>query len=279
MDVPQLLGYRSFEHSGVGKPLQYPVILLRGLGRSSGFWLEFTDTLSRHGKIVTIDLLGTGLSPSRFGRGSIEALARDVAHTLRERGLLPCHLLGISLGGMVALETAGNLGATLGNPRSLANNIASLAVLASSARCTGERRIHPRAVAILLRALRNRVPRNAEFAHFLVASQTLSARPELPLVWDEIWKREGFERVAVVRQLLAAALFDGAGTLSAIERPTLFMVSKDDGLVDWQNSPRLWERVPQAELRVLQGAGHDFPTDCPDDTARELVSFLSRVER
>jgi pimeloyl-ACP methyl ester carboxylesterase len=268
MLAPQVLGYRTFPFQGEGNPLQFPVVLVRGLGRSSGFWLEFIDALTPWAKVVTVDLYGTGLSPSKTGRGSIEALAADVVATLEHEGLQRCHLVGISLGGMVCVEAASR--PSLG--------LASLSVLASSARFTKERRIAPRAVAELLYALRKPIPSNGEFARWLVSQETLKNRPELPAIWDDIWRREGFQKLAVIRQLLAAALFDGRAALDALSLPVCFVVSRDDGLVDWRNSLKLWERVEGSRLHVLSGPGHDFPTERPDETASLLVSFFRQIE-
>ena len=278
MDVPHTLGYRIFSSHGVGIPLRHPVILLRGLGRSSGFWLDFTEHLSQSAKVITLDLYGTGQSPSKWGHGTIPAFARDVVRTIREMNLLPCHLVGISLGGMVALESARQIGEAQINPADLENNVATLSILASSARCTREERIGKKAAARLIYALRKKVPRNGEFADLLVSSATLKSRPELPELWDQIWKEEGFAKIAVVRQLLAAAVFDGSKQLASIARPTFFMVSKNDGLVNWRNTPRLWERVMQGTLCVIEGAGHDFPTEKPKETAAALLDFFRNQE-
>jgi len=47
-----------------------------------------------------------------------------------------------------------------------------------------------------------------------------------------------------------------------------------DRLIDPENSRRLAATIPSAELRVLSGAGHDFPTERPAETAGLLREFL-----
>jgi pimeloyl-ACP methyl ester carboxylesterase len=145
MFKPLVLGYRTYPPRGESGLLQFPVVLVRGLGRSSGFWLEFIDALTPWAKVVAVDLRGTGLSPSKTGLGSIEALAADLVLTLRKEKLLPCHLVGISLGGMVCAQAAAMLAADEGASGSGSNisqnNVVSLSMLASSARFTGERRL------------------------------------------------------------------------------------------------------------------------------------------
>lgn len=264
MTAPVTLGYRIFRFRGAGTPTKLPIVLLRGLGRSSGFWLEFSEKLAEHGDVVCLDLLGTGLSRSDWGRGSIQAFAVDVEHTLQVLGYRAVFFVGISLGGMVALELS-----------SRSSVVRKLAVLASSSRGVGEQRIRPRALAQLLWSLRAGVPSNKELAPYLVSSDTLTRRPELPQIWDDLWRREGFKTFPVVRQLIAAALFDARPALSKIQVPILFMVSKGDGLVPWRNTLRLWERSQYCRLVVLENYGHDFPTEAPDEVIGHLVEFFS----
>jgi pimeloyl-ACP methyl ester carboxylesterase len=266
MSTPVLLGYSKATALGHRSRLHCPVILVRGLGRSSGFWLEFLEFVRTFSDVYCIDLFGTGKSKSRLGRGTVESNAADLAHTIKNLGLERCHLIGISFGGMVALEASRSV------------NCLSLTVMSSSARCTKLPRLRPLAGVKLVCALRNRPPKNEEFAEFLVAPRTLQARPSLPSLWDEIWKREGFEPVAVVRQLVSAALFDGSFALSSCQIPTHFMVGGRDGLVHWENSLEMWRRSGATKLTVLPHCGHDFPTDEPEISAAAVFRFCSDVE-
>jgi pimeloyl-ACP methyl ester carboxylesterase len=213
--------------------------------------------------VVCIDLLGTGLSQSSWGRGTIQGFAKDVQATLEKLGYAKVYLVGISLGGMVALEVAAS-----------SDTVERLAVLATSSRGMGEQRIRPQALMRLMWSLRQGVPDNRELAPYLVSQQTLVHRPELPDVWNRLWKSEGFSTWPVLRQLLAAALFDARPALAKIKAPILFMVSKDDALVPWRNTLRLWERTRACQLKVLDDYGHDFPTEAPDLVVKELLEFL-----
>ncbi|NBW82912.1 alpha/beta hydrolase [bacterium] len=264
MSEQVFLGYRIFRFRGAGESLKFPVVLLRGLGRSSGFWLEFAEKLSERAEVVCIDLLGTGLSASKWGRGSIAEFAADVGHTLETIGLKEFYLVGISLGGMVALELS-----------SRSDAVVKLAVLASSSRGGSEKRIETAALIRLLWSLRSGTPSNAELAPFLVSQRTLEKRPELPEIWDDLWRREGFRTVPVLRQLLAAAFFDARPALAKINQPTLFMVSRADALVPWRNTLGLCEKSKGARLVVLEEYGHDFPTEAPDLVIGHLMEFFS----
>ncbi|MEY4066121.1 MAG: hypothetical protein RIR26_2329 [Pseudomonadota bacterium] len=263
MREPVNLGYRIFRFRGAGEAPKFPVVLLRGLGRSSGFWLEFTEHLSAHFEVICLDLLGTGLSPSRWGRANIADFSADVIHTLKELGCKRFHLVGISLGGMVAMEVAHR-----------SKDVERLAVLASSSRGGRGSRIRPDALLRLLWSLRKGTPSNRELAPYLVARRTLQQRPNLPEVWDGVWKQEGFKTLPVLRQLLAAARFDARPALQSLPCPALFMVSRDDALVPWKNTVQLWEWTKGCRLVVLEGFGHDFPTESPDEVIGHLSEFF-----
>ena len=267
MSKPMSLGYSIHSQTGQGARLQHPVILVRGLGRSSGFWLRFLEEMRVFGEVVCIDLFGTGKSLDIWGRGSVETNAKDLIETLRIGNFGPCHLVGISFGGMVALEAAAHGG------------LATLTVLSSSARATGLRRLDPKAGLKLFAALRNWPPHNREFAPYLVSPETLKAQPQLPEVWDQLWKKEGFQPLAVVRQLLAAGLFSGKRTLQNINLPAHFMVSKDDLLVPWLNTVEMWRLSRASQMTVLEKWGHDFPTEAPKEVAEKIADFLFRAER
>jgi pimeloyl-ACP methyl ester carboxylesterase len=264
MTEPVKLGYRIFRFQGAGTAPNFPVVLLRGLGRSSGFWLEFTEKLAAHYDVICLDLLGTGLSDSNWGRGSIAQFADDVEHTLEQLNVSRAHLVGISLGGMVAMEVAAR-----------SQRICRVAVLASSSQGGSGARIRPKALVSLLWSLRRGTPSNAELAPYLVSATTLANRPDLPMVWDELWKREGFKTIPVLRQLLAAAFFDARPALERITVPVLFMVSRDDQLVPWKNTLQLWERAKNCKLTVLENYGHDFPTEAPELVVEHLREFFS----
>lgn len=264
MSEPIKLGYRIFRFRGEGPAPNFPVVLLRGLGRSSGFWLEFSEKLSLHREVICIDLLGTGLSRSTFGRARIADFAADVAHTLQLLGQTRFDLVGISLGGMVAIEVA-----------AISGRVHRLAVFASSSLGHGQTRIYPKALVSLLWSLRKKTPSNAELAPYLVSGSTLTQHPELPKKWDALWRQEGFSHLPVLRQLLAAALFRGKASLAKLDMPILFMASKGDSLVPWQNTVKLWESAKFGKLVLLENYGHDFPTEAPDEVIAHLCTFLN----
>lgn len=265
MHAPQPLGYRILSPFEGAKdaPLKEPLLLLRGLGRSSRFWLGFEDLLRVHGKVILIDLLGTGMSRSSLGRWSVQNHAQDVLHTLEQIGIRKLHIVSISFGSMVGLEVANQLG----------EDCRSIVCMATSANYTGEQRIKPGAIMAMASALRHRVPKNGLFARHIVSDRYLKKNPQLPRIWDAIYGTEGFSRLATVGQLVAAARFEGKQELLKLRAPALFIASKDDGLVHWKNSVIMAQTAPRGQLHLIDGAGHDLPTEIPEELAQTIIQF------
>lgn len=269
------LGYRTlprFEHAKdslhQGSSLRYPIVLLRGLGRSSRFWLGFEEHLRQFADVIMVDLLGTGMSPSRFGRWSVETHARDVVATLADLQGPKFHLACISFGAMVGIEVA----------RMLGDRCASGTFVAPSARFTGQSRIRPRALLDFARALRHSKPRHSGFAKHIVSNSYLREHPEIVRIWDALYDTEPFSRVASLGQIAAAARFAPKESLERLPMPTFFVVSKNDELVSWHNTVVMSQATPGSTLHVYEGPGHDLPTEVPGDLSARIRDFCCRAE-
>lgn len=84
------------------------MVLIHGLGSGPSFWDNISDELSRDYTIHTVSLLGhgPGARPISLEEASPAHLARAVIDELREKSVERAHVVGLSLGGWVALELA-----------------------------------------------------------------------------------------------------------------------------------------------------------------------------
>src|SRR5215471_18355050 len=88
------------EMAGAGAPL----LLIHGLGSCSEDWKDQIDCFRGRYRVIACDLRGHGQSSKPRERYSIEGFASDVASLLRKLGAGPAHVVGLSLGGMVAFQ-------------------------------------------------------------------------------------------------------------------------------------------------------------------------------
>jgi len=93
------LAHLEFGGAGIGGAT---VVLLHGFPLDARVWKDVAETLAGSTRVVLVDLPGFGRSPLG-GAASIDDYARELRAFLLPRGLLPCVLGGLSMGGYVAL--------------------------------------------------------------------------------------------------------------------------------------------------------------------------------
>ena len=91
-----------YEIAGEGQP----VLFIHGLGSSARDWEEQMPFFSQHYQTITFDLRGHGQSQKPPGPYTMSLFASDVAGLVESLGVGPVHVLGISLGGMIAFQLA-----------------------------------------------------------------------------------------------------------------------------------------------------------------------------
>ena len=89
-----------YEIYGEGSPL----LFIHGLGSSTCDWNAQTDYFSEHYKVIALDLRGHGQSDKADGEYSIPLFAEDVSCLIKKLTLKEINIVGISLGGMIAMQ-------------------------------------------------------------------------------------------------------------------------------------------------------------------------------
>ncbi len=238
-------GLIHYEAQGKGEPL----VMLRGLGRSSRYWLGFEKRLSKFFKVIQIDLRGLGRTqlPMKW-TDSIDDLADDCAAILDHLKIKRCHFFGLSLGGMVVLRVASR------HP----DRCRSLVVANSSSADYPGFRIHPSAIKdIVWGKMRGRLS-EAVLAHTIPPSVVKARGLEILKDWSKIEQDEPMPKEIILKQLLAAARFTIRGKLQGEKPPILFVYGSMDGLVPTYNTKRLHRLVKGSELKIIKGASHEI---------------------
>ncbi len=257
-------GHRIYYELG-GPEDGAPITLVRGLARSSSYWLELRDRLERERRVLVLDNRGVGRSDTPRLPWRTEDMADDVAAVLVASGVQRADVFGISLGGMIAEQLA------LRHPHRVRRLVLA---------CTtpGGRGAHPTprlAALALARGATMAKEDGIRFtAPFVLSKEALAARPEIVDIWVAIAASEPRSRLGIAGQLLAAGRHDAWDLLPFIAHETLVLTGDADRLIPPENSRVLAERIPNATLRTLRGAGHDFPTERPDETAALVLEFL-----
>lgn len=246
---------------GAGEPL----MMVHGLGMSSELWVHQAPALSKHYRMIAIDLRGFGRSdrPTEPGSYDIEILAADVAAVARSLGIERMHFLGTSMGGFVGLALAA-AEPTL---------CRSLILCHTAPRST----IPPEIMATRLSLLRE-TPLE-EYGR-TVARQAFGpdAGSELHEWMVQLIARNDRRSYT---QVLAEALprFDAGDRVESIRVPTLVIVGAFDRVIPPDGGRELARRIPGAELVTLERSGHIGYAEEPEQFNRAVLQFLDQVER
>ena len=242
--------------------------LLRGLTREAGHWGDFAqrlaDRLDPTDEVVALDLPGNGTRNDCESPASVPAMAAACRQDLAHRGLQPPYVLvGMSLGGMVALHGA----------YAFADEVSGCVLINTSLRGHGAfwQRLRPLNYARLCRLLLPLLsPLERELQVLLMTSADPQRHVGIAKQWGTMATQRPVSRSNALRQLAAAARYAPPAKPPAV--PLLLLASAGDRLVSPHCSARLaaqWE-LP---LRLHPDAGHDLPLDDPDWVVEQIVGW------
>jgi pimeloyl-ACP methyl ester carboxylesterase len=249
-----------YEEHGEGEP----VALIHGLGSSSRDWFAQVPYLARRYRVICCDLRGHGRSSKPEGPYAIAQFARDVAVLLRTLDAAPAHVVGLSMGGMVAMELAAH--------PSSGRLVRSVVTINSptDVRLRSWRDVWfyvSRRLAVQVLAMR-RVGQ--------IIAQRLFVKPEQDHLRREFVRRwstnDASAYVASVDAIMGWSVEDRLGDV----RVPVLLVSSEHDYTPVAAKNRVAARMADAELAVVDDARHALPVERPDELNPILGRFLAR---
>jgi 3-oxoadipate enol-lactonase len=254
-----------YELHGDGPPL----VLVMGIGYDSSLWtLEQVPVLSAQFQVILVDNRDAGRSSKAHHPYKIADMADDLAGLLDALGIQRSHLLGLSMGGMIAQEFALRHGDRLdrlvlaGTGAAPARSAVDPIQIWSWVKAndpTGEVFGGQQFVSLFSTAFL----RNHEAVHDTAALLASNPYPMSPEAYG--------------RQADAYRQFDALDRLAAITAPTLVAVGEQDLLTPPWIAREVAEAIPGARFEIIRGDGssHIVPIERPDDFNRLVLDFLS----
>jgi pimeloyl-ACP methyl ester carboxylesterase len=245
-----------------------PVLLIMGLGASSRLWYRLLPWLSRRHRAILFDNRGTGDSAPVRTRLTMRGLARDAITVLDEAGVESAHVVGASMGGMIAQHVA----------LDHRERVRSLVLACTTA---GGRSGAPPWRLLATAALRPLLGAARTFplvAPALYAPTTLRERPER--VREDLRMRtaDATSPLTFYAQMGAIAGHDTRARLDELASvPTLVLHGADDSLVPPDRGRRLADLIPGARFELIPSCGHLLTTDAEEHTAGAILEHLERV--
>lgn len=248
----------NYERSGAGEPL----LLIQGMSAHHLAWGDpFRELLERDFEVIAFDNRGIGLSRAVAGPFSIAEMATDTAELLQALEVESAHVLGISMGGMIAQELA------LAHPERLR----SLTIGCSYCGGEGSQLMDPADFKGLVEAMasgdRGRVLRAM---YELNLSPGFRAEEDRYGAFAEMAGALPSPRETIGFQVQAIAVHNTQERLARISLPTLVIHGTVDRVLGYPNGPLIASRIAGSRLETLEDVGHMFWWEQPQRSA-ELV--------
>jgi pimeloyl-ACP methyl ester carboxylesterase len=233
-----------YEIHGEGEPL----VFIEGLAQQIVMWKYQVEELKNYFKVVLFDLRGNGKSDKPLSGYSVDIFADDTIKLIQELNLQKPHILGVSLGGFVALKVLIKYGSQIGK-----------GVLVNTS-FGGPNYIPPsmEVLNIMLTGGGGKTPFERGF-------NSLSLGFTEKFVKD---KREVIEEIvnallenpqppyAYQGQAMAGAQFNAENEVQNIENEVLVIVGEKDKIVPKENGINLKNKLKNSKLEIIKDAGH-----------------------
>jgi pimeloyl-ACP methyl ester carboxylesterase len=254
-----------YEVHGAGDP----VLLIMGLGSNAYGWDRTIPWLAERYQAIAFDNRGTGRSDVPAGEYTIAAMADDAAAVLDAAGHATAHVVGASLGGMIAQRFA------LAHPARLR----SLVLLCTTPGGRSAARASDEVMAALVTGDPDPAALYRRNAWFLYGDDTRARHPER--IEEDLVSRMRIPTTPTgyLGQLRAAMAHDTWDELASVSVPTLVLHGDADLLVPTANGRLLADRIPGAELVLVPGAGHMLQADAGAVVRDVVLGFLDRAAR
>jgi 3-oxoadipate enol-lactonase len=241
--------------------------LITGLGGLQEGWFRQVPHFEREYRVLTFDNRGAGRSGALDEPTRMVDLADDTRRLLDALGIARTHVWGVSMGGKVAQELALHwpervdrlvLGCTTAGDAHRVEGTAP-SKLGEAGADTEDEWLH-QVVPLLF---------GHEYREKNAGSMKAFARSRA---------RNPQDRVGRARQWEAYHGFDSWDRLPELAHRTLVITGDEDAMTLPENSRLLAERLPNAVLWFVKGAGHSFHIEKPDEVNRVVGHFLRTGE-
>lgn len=266
-----------YEEHGSGDPL----LLIMGLAADSQAWMFQIPDFAKEYRVIAFDNRGVGRSSKPAGPYSIHEMADETAALLDVLKIDRAHVVGVSMGGMIAQELvlrhpqrvrALVLACTYPEPDADIERTRTFTVqqFGGSIDASGAMHVDLKAINPMM-FLQQLLPN--------VFNQAFIEK-ELPKLMQIFAGalQYGFSMEAILGQVGAVMSHKATDRLHQIKSPTLVITGDADRLVPPAGSEVLAREIPNAKLVKIPGGSHGFNFETPDLFNREVLEFLRAAQ-
>jgi len=259
------LYYELVDYTEPWKSGPAPVVFVHGLGGDHHMWLYQVPAFCHRFPVLTVDLRDHGQSSKASHDYTVADTARDLVRLFRVLGIESAHVVGLSLGGIVAQQLA------LDTPLAVASLTLADTVCGA-----------PEGMEEVMRQTLDEAMRFIEENPMRVVAEARITNAFSDAV-DPVMRAHLIDRVAqndkqayerAARSAFNLSLRPRLGELNV---PTLVVVGDEDRVTPLPLSEDLVQRIAGARLVRIEGAGHITAMEKPVEFNRAVLEFLGRI--
>jgi 3-oxoadipate enol-lactonase len=241
------------------------VLLINGVGDDLEGWAMQVNPLVAAGlRVITFDNRGVGRTSFPSGPYSSSEMAADTRALAEALGLKKFHLVGVSMGGLIAQEYA------LSYPDDLlsvvlANTYAKPDAYTRAAFDTWAQVAETGGMPLMMR----------QQAPWVFSPAFYEAHPEQLAGFLADMERSAQPAWAFAAQIAALLTHDCTARLGSLRTPALVIASDDDIIIRLSLSHRMFEELPHGSWAIVPG-GHAAFVENPDPWNRAVIEFIDQ---
>ncbi len=251
-----------YELKGEGHPL----VMLRGLTENMDWWEPtLLEELAKRYRLLVFDNRGAGRTVTpREGDITIPQMADDTAGLMDALGIERAHVVGVSMGGMIAQEFA------LRHPQKVDKLVLCVTF------CGGKNTVIASKEVLTMIADGSGGPEAVagRAMSLLFTQEWLDSNPEYAGEFLKRYMRAPATGHNTVRQFAATTKLDTFDRLPSIKAPTLVLCGTEDLLIPPINSRTIAEQIPGSKLKEYEGVAHGITNQCQEEFLVDLLEFL-----
>jgi 3-oxoadipate enol-lactonase len=261
--MPKLLVNNTaiyYEATGQGEPL----LFIHGLASNGRSWKKQVPVFSQKYQVITLDIRGHGRSDKPIEPYSIKLFAADALELLKKLGIGSAHVVGFSMGGMIAFQ--------------LAVDAPELVKSLVGVNCVPEGSIRSFNNGVECFKQMLWLPFNGKHKHSNNGdgSELDSLDPEEVKVYRSLLQRMAVKnKLAYANSFRAIIRWSVVGQLNTIKCPTL-MITSDEDFVPVSVKEDYASKIPCSELVVISNSRHGAPRERTEEFNNILLDFISR---
>jgi 3-oxoadipate enol-lactonase len=254
----------SYERAGAGPPL----LMIMGMSGTFDHWnAPFLDDLRRDFETIVYDHRGVGSSGPLEEPLTTAQLAADAAGLLDALELDSAHVLGISMGGMIAQHLA------LAHPERIRTLTLGCTYCGGEGSVLASEEVMRKLAEGMMSGERTRAIRTTWEVN---VSPSFAANDEMYARFLEIGLRRAVPMQTIMEQMRAVVEHDTSARLPEVALPTLVIHGTLDQMLPVHNGHMIAGLIPDARLEVLEDVGHLFFWEQPEHSA-ELMRAHAAV--